>query len=245
MPSPQPGPSGFGESYRRLGAAQKKRSGVSLYSRYVNRPAGRVFAAAAYVIGLTPNGVTALSGLTTAAGYVLVATVRPGFGMAVLVYRLTALGFALDAADGQLARLRGGGSLSGEWLDHVLDCAKMVGANLAIYLSLNRFFHPDNWLLAVALAFQLVAVVTFFAGTLTELLKHRLPATGTPAPADAGSAITVRSLALLPADYGVFCLVLLLLGWRAGFLVGYTALFCANVVLMVALLVKWFRELSG
>jgi phosphatidylglycerophosphate synthase len=48
-----------------------------------------------------------------------------------LITVVLVLGYALDAADGQLARLRGGGSSLGEWLDHMIDSAKVVGPHLA------------------------------------------------------------------------------------------------------------------
>ncbi|RBL82322.1 CDP-alcohol phosphatidyltransferase, partial [Streptomyces cavourensis] len=54
-----------GTVLRELRGAQKSAKGVSLYSRYVNRPAGRVLAAGAYRAGLTPNQVTLISGLFT------------------------------------------------------------------------------------------------------------------------------------------------------------------------------------
>ncbi|MFE3287575.1 CDP-alcohol phosphatidyltransferase, partial [Streptomyces sp. NPDC059233] len=47
-----------GTALRELRGAQKSAKGVSLYSRFVNRPAGRYLAAASYAVGLTPNQVT-------------------------------------------------------------------------------------------------------------------------------------------------------------------------------------------
>ena len=44
---------------RRLAAAQKGAAGAPAYSRFVNRPLGRLFAALAFHAGLTPNAVTA------------------------------------------------------------------------------------------------------------------------------------------------------------------------------------------
>ena len=54
-------PQGFGDSLNRLKNAQKSNTGAPLYSVLVNRPMGRVFAAAAHQVGLTPNGVTDIS----------------------------------------------------------------------------------------------------------------------------------------------------------------------------------------
>ncbi len=234
---------GFTVALGRLRSAQKSAKGVSYYSRWVNRPAGRVLAAAAHVLGLTPNAVTALSALVTGCGIALIALVRPSWPLTAGVVLLLVTGFALDSADGQLARLRGGGNRAGEWLDHVVDCGKMLTLHLAVLVGLYRFVRPlpAGWL-ALPLAFQVTAVTTFFAGILTEQLKRSAGPSGSPPTAPSA----LRSVLLLPADYGVFCL--LFLSWGAGrgvFLGVYGGLLAVNVLLAVALLVKWFRELSA
>ncbi|WP_247746586.1 CDP-alcohol phosphatidyltransferase family protein [Streptomyces oryzae] len=165
-------PAAFGTALRRLRAAQKTAKGVSLYSRYVNRPLGRVLAAVAYRAGLGPNQVTAASAAFSFAGVAAVALVRPSWTLGLCVYAALVVGFALDSADGQLARLRGGGSPAGEWLDHVVDCAKIVGLHSAVLISFHRFAElpGEGWLL-LPLGFQLVAVLIFFAGLLTDKLR--------------------------------------------------------------------------
>ena len=116
---------------RRLAAAQKGATGAPAYSRFVNRPLGRVFAALAFHAGLTPNAVTAVSAACTGTGIVLLAVRPPSWGLGIAITACLVLGYALDAADGQLARLRGGGSPAGEWLDHMVDAAKASGLHLA------------------------------------------------------------------------------------------------------------------
>src|SRR4051794_1561474 len=110
-------------SYRgaveRLASAQKSAKGGSLYSRYVNRPVGRVLAAGAYRAGLTPNQVTLVSAAFSYGAVAALAAAAPSWGLAAAVYAALALGFAFDSADGQLARLLGAGGPAGEWLDHV------------------------------------------------------------------------------------------------------------------------------
>lgn len=230
----------FGTTLRELRGAQKSAKGVSLYSRYVNRPLGRILAAAAYRIGLTPNQVTLISAVLSFAGIAAVAVLPPSWALGAGVYLALVLGFALDSADGQLARLKGGGSPAGEWLDHVIDCVKHASVHTAVLISFFRYFglHPA-WLL-VPLAFQLAAVTTFFGGILTEKLKAKEPA-GSAGPQPS----VIRAVVLLPADYGIFCLVFLLLGAPPLFLVGYTLLAAATLLMTVAFLVKWFRELSA
>ncbi|MFC7220049.1 CDP-alcohol phosphatidyltransferase family protein [Streptomyces polyrhachis] len=233
-----------GEALQELRTAQKSAKGVSLYSRYVNRPLGRLLAALCYGLGLRPNQVTLISAAFSAAALALVATVRPGWGLGLGVYALLALGFAFDSADGQLARLRRESSPAGEWLDHVVDAGKIVAVHAAVLVSWYRFFDlPSHAWLLVPLGFQLSAVLIFCGGLLADKLKPRPPA-GTSPPA-AAPVSRVRAVALLPADYGVFCAVFLLLGGQSAFRAGYTLLFAVNVLFLCAFLAKWFRELSA
>lgn len=236
---------GTGAVLRELRGAQKTAKGVSLYSRHVNRPLGRLLAAGAFRIGLTPHQVTSFSALFTFASLASVALVRPSWGLAVAVYAGLATGFALDSADGQLARLTGRGGPDGEWLDHVVDCAKMILAHTAVLISFRRFFDlpSERWLL-VPLGFLFAAVLTFCAGLLREQLG-RAAASGRAAADGAARPSRLRAVALLPADYGVFCLVFLLLGDRTAFRLGYTALAAVHTLFLVLFLVKWFRELRA
>ncbi|MEU0673511.1 CDP-alcohol phosphatidyltransferase family protein [Streptomyces sp. NPDC006172] len=229
----------FAEVLRHLSAAQKPAKGVSLYTRFVNRPAGRVLAALAYRAGATPNQLTVLSALFSFPALAAVALVPPGPTMAVCVGAALAVGFVLDSADGQLARGQRSGSPAGEWLDHVLDCVKIVALHLVVLVSFYRFFSlPDPAFLLAPMLFQLAAVVIFFAGILTEKLKQRNPGQGPPP-----SPRALRSVLLLPVDYGLTCLAFLFLGRQDVFLAVYCALLLAHVVFMAAFLVKWFREL--
>ncbi|MET8681806.1 CDP-alcohol phosphatidyltransferase family protein [Streptomyces sp. NPDC004647] len=248
----------FDAALRELRGAQKTAKGVSLYSRHINRPAGRILAAAAYRIGLTPNQVTLVSAAFSFAAIAAVACGRPSWALAVTVYAGLAVGFAFDSADGQLARLRRESSAAGEWLDHVVDCAKITALHAAVLVSFYRFFDlPGRGWLLLPLGFQFAAVLIFFGGLLTDKLKPRTAATSSAAPATAaagspGSAVVpaaapsrIRAVALLPVDYGVFCLVFLLLGSERTFLAGYTALFAVHVLFLAAFMAKWFRELSA
>lgn len=234
----------FVTALRELSSAQKSPKGVSVYARYVNRPAGRVFAALSFTLGLTPNQVTLISAAFSFAGIAVVALVEPTVVSGVVVAVLLATGFALDSADGQLARLRRSGSAAGEWLDHVVDCVKHLALHLAVLIAFYRYFDLSStaWYL-VPLAYQMVTMTMYVGGLITENLKRRAAsAAGTPAPPQRPS--TVRALALLPADHGTLCLTFVLLGNERLFLGVYTGLFAVNAVLLVALLGKWYRELA-
>ena len=141
-----PGPrQSYAETVRSLSAAQKAAApGAPAYSLFVNRRAGRYLAAACHRLGLGPNAVSAVSAVFTYGAIVLLATAAPAWPMAVAVWLMLAVGYAFDSADGQVARLRGGGSLAGEWLDHVLDSIKLSTLHLALAVCAYRFFDlPD------------------------------------------------------------------------------------------------------
>jgi len=231
---------GFAEVVARLAAAQKARApGAPAYSIYVNRPLGRLLAAAAYLGGLTPNAVTAISAVFTFSGIVIIALVPPSPLTGVGIGLLLILGYALDSADGQVARLRGGGSPAGEWLDHVVDAAKISSLHLAVLISWFRFLElPSELLLLVPLGFAIVAAVLFFAMILNDFLRvrndHRVRSAG-------GG---IRSLLVLPTDYGVLCIAFLLFGIPAVFVPLYGILFVANAAFALLALPKWFREIG-
>ncbi|MFG2592112.1 CDP-alcohol phosphatidyltransferase family protein [Streptomyces sp. NPDC048438] len=235
-----------GTVLRELRGAQKSSKGVSLYSRYVNRPAGRMLAAGAYRVGLTPNQVTSVSALFTFTAIAAVALLEPSWWLGVAVYAGLAVGFAFDSADGQLARLTGRGGPDGEWLDHVVDCAKMILVHSAVLISFHRFgsLPGEGWLL-LPLGFLFVAVLTFCAGLLREQLGKAAARAAPVAEGPAAPVSRVRAVALLPADYGVFCLVFLLLGAPGAFRAGYAVLAVVHALFLVAFLVKWFRELKA
>ena len=235
---------GYRETLRRLGGAQKSSKGGPAYSVYVNRRLGRATAAAAYMVGLTPNTVTVISAGFSFAAIVVVALVS-GWAAAVAA-PLLAIGYVLDAADGQLARLRGGGSLTGEWLDHMADSIKITALHLAVLIHLYRFTDIDTDWLLVPMGYIVVGVALFFAQLLNEQLRRNratAPPPGTSAPIEKASPIS--ALAKLPHDYGVLCWVFVLLGAPTIFLAVYTFLFVANAGYLSLALIKWYREMRA
>lgn len=232
----------YSDALLRLPAHQKTSKGAPAYSRFVNRRAGRRLAALSYAWGLTPNQVTALSAVFTFSAIVGIAVGDGSFLHGVLVSAGLLIGYALDSADGQLARLRGGGSSAGEWLDHVLDSTKTASIHLAVLLHLARQDDVDAPLLLLPLAFAVLANVWFFTVILTGQLRERHDA----APrADAGRAPVLRSLLALPTDYGLLCLVFLLLSATEVFLGLYGLLLLGTAAFLAAALPTWYRELHA
>lgn len=242
----------FKEAHDSLRGAQKTARGAPAYSRWVNRPFGRVLAASAYRLGMTPNQVTAVSAVFTYSAIAVVALVAPSAPMAVLVAVLLLVGYALDSADGQLARLTRMGRPSGEWLDHVIDMGKVCLVNGAVAVSWTRWgtsgAEIGAWTVGLPVLFLAVTVLSFFGWLLAELLvrvaRAADPSSVPPAATQATHAPALRSILRLPSDYGLFALTFL---WFAtpAFLITYGVLFAANVAILAAALPTWFGQVRA
>lgn len=231
-----------------LRSAQKPSRGTAAYSRLVNRPLGRVTAAWLNTLRVTPNQATVLSATCSAAGIAVLVLVPPHWWSGLLVAVLLASGYVLDSVDGQLARLRGGGSKAGEWLDHTVDTFKTLGVHLAVLVHFYRFpgegVAGSAWWLLVPLLFTLVAGATYFGLMLIPTLRPATP--GAPGAGVGETAENpLRKFAILPTDYGFQCWVFVLLGWQLGFRIAWLLVFLACAGAMALALRKWWRELSA
>lgn len=231
----------FADALRALRQAQKPALGTAAYSRHINRPLGRLVAAAVSTVGMTPNVATVLSALMSGSAIVLIAVVRPSVWVGLLIGVLLVAGYVMDSVDGQLARLYGGGSKAGEWLDHTIDCVKTLTLHLAVVISWYRFpvYAADGWLL-VPLGFAVVAAVSFFGLILMPTLR---PKGGSSTLRRGDQEPVWRRYALLPMDYGTLCVVFALFNGRPEFVWIYAALFAANALALLGALRNWWREL--
>ena len=215
----------FPEALAGLRAAQKPGQGVPAYTRWVTRPLARYAAAEAAAAGLTPNGVTALSAVLSAAGLVVLVAAPPAPVTGVVVAVLLAAGYVLDSADGQVARLTGTGSPAGEWLDHVVDSIRTPALHLAVAAAALLHPRPEAFpaaaLAVLAALFVLVEVGQFMSQILAEQLRRKGGIAGPPAGG------TLRSFLNLPTDAGVTCWIFLLWGLPALFLPAYAILLAA------------------
>ena len=134
----------FRSALESLRAAQKPSRGTAAYSRLVNRPAARYVAAAVSTRGMSPNQATVISALLSGTANLLSRVMAPRWWTGLLIGGLLVAGYIMDSVDGQLARLYGGGSKAGEWLDHTIDCTKTVSLHLAVAISWFRFPPVDS-----------------------------------------------------------------------------------------------------
>jgi phosphatidylglycerophosphate synthase len=233
---------GFGAALGRLRSAQKSAKGAPIYSLYVNRPLGRILAAAAFQVRLNPDQVTYISAAFTFVGIAVIALGPATVPAGLLVSVLLVLGYALDAADGQLARLRGGGSLLGEWLDHMIDSAKIACLHLAVLVCFWRTYDLGAAWLVVPMIFCAVSCVHFFGMILVDLLgRVERAKTGSPTPALPASLW--KTALKMPMDYGVLCLAFALLGWHGAFFAVYTFLALGSTGYLLLVVRKWRRDI--
>ncbi len=235
----------YGQIVHALAAAQKPSKGAPAYSRFVNRRLGRLLAAAAFKLGSTPNLVTTVSAIFSFAGIALIALVRPAPWVGLIVALLLVVGYAFDAADGQLARLQGGGSPSGEWLDHMVDATKISSLHLAVLIGTYRFIDVPRIALLVPIAFTVVAAVMFFGMILNDQLRRQQEARTGSRVARGSATSLVRSILVVPTDYGLLCLIFVLLGAPVAFFWVYCFLFVANAGFLLLASFKWFSDMKA
>jgi phosphatidylglycerophosphate synthase len=238
---------GFAAAYARLRSAQKTPVGTPAYSRYFNRPLGRVLAACAYQLRLTPDQVSYISAAFTFAAITLLAVLPVSWWLGALVCLGLVLGYALDSADGQLARLRGGGSTLGEWLDHMIDSAKITSLHLAVLIAAFRGFHLPSpaWLL-VPIAFTVLSAVHFFGMILVDHLVRLYQSDhDVPTPRSWTADNPVLMVLKVPLDYGFLCLSFALLGATNIFFGLYTVLTLGSAGYLTLALRKWRSDIAG
>jgi phosphatidylglycerophosphate synthase len=221
----------FNYARSRLAGAQKPTASISVYLRFVNRKAGGVLAAVGYALRLTPTQVTLLSSAASFTGIAVLILHRSTVAAGIAVSLLLLLGYALDSADGQLARVQGSGSKAGEWLDHVTDIAKISLLHSAVAIAVLRNFELDSLLyLAVPVIFLVANVSQFFG----MMLRDKLTEANRSQPGATGSSSMLVGWLLMPMDHGSLALAFLVLGvhelflWAYGFLALCTLLFSAR-----------------
>lgn len=230
----------FDYARSRLAGAQKPTASTPAYLRFVNRKAGGLLAAVGYALHRTPTQLTVLSSAASFSA-IAVLILRDSTALTgVVVSLLLLLGYALDAADGQLARVGGGGSKAGEWLDHVADIAKISSLHSAVAIAVLRYFELDSLLyLAVPVIFLVANVTQFFGMMLRDKLTAGQPAQ----PGTEGSSSLLVAWLLQPLDHGSLGLAFLVLGWHTLFLWCYGFLALCTALFAVRSLTKTYRRL--
>lgn len=154
-------------------------------------------------MAITPNMVTVAGLMLYAPIALLVASLKSPVGAwpAVVVLLGWQLAFTLDCADGQLARVRGGGTPFGAWLDQILDFLGHVSVITSLVIFLSRALSLD--------ATAAILLVSFAAGANLLLLfaaaERTLLLGSEPAVARSRSPwVEVLTRGRYLTDYGFF-----------------------------------------
>ncbi len=222
--------------------AEKPAAGLPpLYSAYVNRRLGYRLAKRLRYSGITPNQLTLISAVLTYGAIAGLALFEPSWPVSVSIALALLAGYALDSADGQLARLRARSTVAGEWFDHMVDAGKVVGVHLAVLISWFRFAHAgEPVLLLIPIGFAAVSSVTYFGMIMADQFRLRTGGFGGAKPTPGW-----RRLAAAPTDYGVLCLLLALVPAITVFTVAYALGFLVSAAFLGSCLTNWWREFSS
>ena len=221
-----------------LAAAQKPGAGVPAYMRWVNRGAARVVAAACAAFGWTPNFVSFISVCFSTVGLIVLVACDPAWWTGLIVGTALAVGFMFDSADGQVSRVTGASSKTGEWVDHVADAFRSPAIHFCTGAAV-MVYRPESWWLAVvALVYGWVTSGQFMSQILAEQFVRA-----------AGRKQTrggnLRSFVLLPTDPGVLCWSFAAWGFGVPFMVLYTFLAAIAVAHSSISLRRRFRDLRA
>ena len=143
--------------------------GGGLYSEAVSQPFGSAIALAAARMGLTPTALTLINLVLGLSASVTVVVVAPRMAAGAVPAWAVGLGalvawqvaYALDCADGQLARATGQASPAGARLDVLCDVAAHIALVTAL-ASVAYAYRPGTpvWLIAVFVGTWMVNLVT-------------------------------------------------------------------------------------
>lgn len=156
--------------------------------------------------------------------------------LGLVVAALLALGYVLDSADGQVARLYGQSSRAGEWLDHVVDAVRSPAIHVGVAVATLRAWPDLDWFICVALVYCIVNSAQFLSQILAEALVK-----GSGGQPNRGG--TRRSLILLPTDPGVLCWSFVLWGFGDPFRVMYLLLAVIAVAHSAISMRRRYRDL--
>ncbi|BCJ27166.1 hypothetical protein Asera_12740 [Actinocatenispora sera] len=189
--------------------------GGGLFTETFDQRLGAVFALTAYRLGLPPTALTAANlvlGVATSVAVVLTAGPvaaghLPAWLVGVLAFLIWHVAYALDCADGQLARVAGSGSAAGARVDVLVDVAVQISLVAAVgAVAVAQRPSTPVWLVAV-----------FASSWMVNLVTSVMAKEGTNESLVTSSSLPVRIVKLI-RDYGAMLLLigLVLAAWPAG-----------------------------
>jgi|LSQX01.2.fsa_nt_gb phosphatidylglycerophosphate synthase len=230
----------FKANYENLGSLQKGSRGTPAYTRYINRWFGKVLASLLGCFNVSPNAVSLISGLLTILGFIgFLLFKETTFITSILLVFLLLFAYALDSADGQLARLLKKQSKKGEWLDHTLDAIKIPFGHGVAILFIVQKTNPADVLIIIYFFLLSLSSARFFSNILkTKLIDYKSKRVKDNKP----NEDLLRSLLLLPGDYALFISFFILTFHPRMFFIIYTVWGVLTIFLSIFGLFKTWRS---
>ena len=126
-----------------------------------------------------------------------------------------------------------------------VDAIKIASLHLAVLVNWYRFEDVRGAELLIPVVFQAVASTMFFVIILNDHMRRARRGNAHAILRGDGASSWLYSLAVVPTDYGLLCLVLGLMWWSTGFAIVYLLLLSANLAFLVLALPRWFREIAA
>ncbi len=230
-----------------LNSHQKPKRGTPLYTRTVNRLLGKYLAALAFELRMSPTQLTILSALLTFCSFLGLIIFPTNVYFTAFFTIILLLAYALDSADGQLARLKQNGTAAGEWLDHTTDALKQVFFHAAILLILFAQGEITLFMLLIPLCFIAVQLTVFTSNLLKEKLFkiYTLSVNSQPDlsvnPPDSVSLL--KDILFFCTDYGILCMLFFFLSFSNIFWCLYVFFFLANSFTGTLMLCSSYKRL--
>lgn len=229
-------------NYKKLRELQRGNLGEPAYSRFINRWLGRIFASVIGYFKISPNTISFSSFILTIVTFICFLILKEiNFLESVLLELFLLIGFILDATDGQIARLLNKQSKKGEWFDHTLDAIKLsLGHGVAVFFIITHVDFDKFWYVVFLFIFSLAMGRYIGVILKTKLIDYK---TSERSSKKAGKGI-IRSILLLPLDYGTFIAIFIFTYNPRIFFIAYTALGLISILYSVLLIFRSWRELS-
>lgn len=185
-------------------------------TRIFSQRGGAFFAWLGYRLGMSPNQLTIIACLTSVTGALAYAVTGASLKLMIAAIALTQIGYALDCADGQLARGSRRTSPLGRWLDVYLD---MLTITSLCFATLYRIYTSEPALMSWAI----LASGLYCYARVGNLLTCTIARTGMTSGEDNHDKSLARMLFLITIDTPIVLLCICLLGSHPLWLVGYLA----------------------
>jgi len=191
-------------------------------------------------VGMTPNHLTLLSGvLVSVSMVVMLYGTGKGIFWSLLVVFLSVISYALDCADGQLARATKQCSKYGAWLDHVLDAGKIFIVNFCVgWMLITK---PQLFEMSFSLGFLAMVVNITGAALYFFAWNYKVMIAGEGLIARLSDETASNRVRLMKfyhqfTDYGWFPLIFFFLAFPAKFAQLYLVYGCGTFLLFMGYL---------